>query len=132
MITALPIQARPAQVNLGRRKISEGIAAIGVGDGDSNDRGLDSMIWRGTSASDAVFLLKKRRWSVIHKLSPIWLTVLPNNLCRQAAPTLWQVSWWRRVCLAGTGWPLDDLAVLANQLPVRRAGQAETLFVEMN
>ena len=49
-----------AQVNLGRRKISEvGLAAIGVGNSDSNDRGLDSMIWRGTSASDAVFLLQK-------------------------------------------------------------------------
>ena len=49
-----------AQVNLGRRKISEvGLAAIGVGDGDGNDRSLDSMIWRGTSASDAVFLLEK-------------------------------------------------------------------------
>ena len=49
-----------AQVSLGRRKISEvGLAAIGVGSDDANDRGLDAMIWRGTSASDAVFLLKK-------------------------------------------------------------------------
>ena len=49
-----------AQVTLGRRKISEvGLAAIGVGDGDAIDRGLDSMIWRGTPASDAVFLLEK-------------------------------------------------------------------------
>ena len=49
-----------AQVNLGRRKISEvGLAAIGVGDGNANERGLDSMIWRGTSASDAVLLLQK-------------------------------------------------------------------------
>ena len=47
-----------AQVSLGRRKISEvGLAAIGVGGDDANDRGLDAMIWRGTSASDAVFLL---------------------------------------------------------------------------
>ena len=58
-ITALPIPVAYAQVNLGRRKISGGLAAIGVGDGDANDRGLDSMIWRGTSASDAVFLLEK-------------------------------------------------------------------------
>ena len=34
-----------AQVSLGRRKISEvGLAAIGVGSDDVNDRGLDAMI----------------------------------------------------------------------------------------
>src|SRR5210317_1302128 len=34
-----------AQVSLGRRKISEvGLAAIGVGSDDANDRGLDAMI----------------------------------------------------------------------------------------
>ena len=57
-----------AQVSLGRRKISEvGLAAIGVGSDDANDRGLDAMIWRGTSASDAVFLLERRLLSAIRK-----------------------------------------------------------------
>ena len=48
-----------AQVSLGRRKISEvGLAAIGVGSDDANYRGLDAMIWRGTSASEIYFYSK--------------------------------------------------------------------------
>ena len=63
-----------AQVSLGRRKISEvGLAAIGVGASDSNERGLDSMIWRGTSASDAVFLLEKAVGSGKRYLSSLCL-----------------------------------------------------------
>ena len=73
-----------AQVNLGRRKISEvGLAAIGVGDGDANDRGLDSMIWRGTSASDAVFLLalsgQITAWPTMRTSLSITITGLPYN-----------------------------------------------------
>ena len=41
-----------------RRNISDvGLAAIGVG--DTGNSQLDSLIWRGTSARDAVFLLQK-------------------------------------------------------------------------
>ena len=43
---------------IGRRNISDvGLAAIGVG--DTGNSQLDSLIWRGTSARDAVFLLQK-------------------------------------------------------------------------
>ena len=43
---------------IGRRKISDvGLAAIGVGN-IGNDQ-LDSLIWRGTSAQDAIFLLQR-------------------------------------------------------------------------
>ena len=43
---------------IGRRRISDvGLAAIGVGD-IGNDQ-LDNLIWRGTSAQDAIFLLQR-------------------------------------------------------------------------
>jgi hypothetical protein len=45
---------------IGRRDISDvGLAAIGVGDDLGGADELDSLIWRGTSARDAVFLLEK-------------------------------------------------------------------------
>ena len=71
-----------AQVNIGRRKISEvGLAAIGVGDGDSSELGLDSMIWRGTSASDAdvprhIMLSKPRSFE---PLSPTPIAANPTS-----------------------------------------------------
>ena len=109
-----------AQVNLGRRKISEvGLAAIGVGDSDANERGLDSMIWRGTSASDAVLLLQKAgvlsysqaltnlSYQVVAKQS-----VPPSGANRVAAELVAaRLAWLAR---AGRS---HDLAILANQLP---------------
>jgi hypothetical protein len=47
-----------SSAKIGRRNISDvGLAAIGVG--DTGNSQLDSLIWRGTSARDAVFLLQK-------------------------------------------------------------------------
>ena len=60
-------------------------AAIGVGDVDTEELGLDSMIWRGTSASDAVFLLKKAAVqslfaSVFMNASPADFSIQPISL----------------------------------------------------
>ena len=109
-----------AQVSLGRRKISEvGLAAIGVGDGDTNDLGLDSMIWRGTPASDAVFLLEKAA-VISHSQAVTNLSyrvvatqsVPPSGANLVAAELVAaRLAWLAR---AGRS---NDLAVLANQLP---------------
>ena len=109
-----------AQVNLGRRKISEvGLAAIGVGDGDSNDRGLDSMIWRGTSASDAVFLLEK---AAVVSHSQALTNLAYRVVAKQSVPpsganlVAGELVAARLAWLARAG-RSHDLAVLANQLP---------------
>jgi hypothetical protein len=109
-----------AQVNIGRRKISEvGLAAIGVGDGDSSERGLDSMIWRGTSASDAVLLLQK---AAVVSHSQALTNLSYRVVAKQSVPpsganlvaaelVAARLAWLAR---AGRSY---DLAVLANQLP---------------
>ena len=109
-----------AQVNLGRRKISEvGLAAIGVGDGDANDRGLDSMIWRGTSASDAVFLLEK---AAVVSHSQALTNLSYRVVAKQSVPpsganlVAGELVAARLAWLARAG-RSHDLAVLANQLP---------------
>ena len=109
-----------AQVNLGRRKISEvGLAAIGVGDGDANDRGLDSMIWRGTSASDAVFLLEK---AAVVSHSQAMTNLSYRVVAKQSVPpsganlVAGELVAARLAWLARAG-RSHDLAVLANQLP---------------
>ncbi|MGB1870185.1 MAG: hypothetical protein ACPHN1_03960 [Candidatus Puniceispirillaceae bacterium] len=109
-----------AQVNLGRRKISEvGLAAIGVGDGDANDRGLDSMIWRGTSASDAVFLLEK---AAVFSHSQALTNLSYRVVAKQSVPpsganlVAGELVAARLAWLARAG-RSHDLAVLANQLP---------------
>ena len=109
-----------AQVNLGRRKISEvGLAAIGVGDGDANDRGLDSMIWRGTSASDVVFLLEK---AAVVSHSQAMTNLSYRVVAKQSVPpsganlVAGELVAARLAWLARAG-RSHDLAVLANQLP---------------
>ena len=109
-----------AQVNLGRRKISEvGLAAIGVGDGDANDRGLDNMIWRGTSASDAVFLLEK---AAVVSHSQALTNLSYRVVAKQSVPpsganlVAGELVAARLAWLARAG-RSHDLAVLANQLP---------------
>ena len=109
-----------AQVNLGRRKISEvGLAAIGVGDGDANDRGLGSMIWRGTSASDAVFLLEK---AAVISHSQALTNLSYRVVAKQSVPpsganlVAGELIAARLAWLARAG-RSHDLAVLANQLP---------------
>ena len=109
-----------AQVNLGRRKISEvGLAAIGVGDGNANERGLDSMIWRGTSASDAVFLLQK---AAVVSHSRTLTNLSYRVVAKQSVPpsganlVAGELVAARLAWLARAG-RSNDLAVLANQLP---------------
>jgi len=109
-----------AQVNLGRRKISEvGLAAIGVGDGDANERGLDSMIWRGTAASDAVFLLEK---AAVVSHSQALTNLSYRVVAKQSVPpsganlVAGELVAARLAWLARAG-RSQDLAVLANQLP---------------
>jgi hypothetical protein len=109
-----------AQVNLGRRKISEvGLAAIGVGDGDANDRGLDSMIWRGTSASDAVFLLEK---AAVVSHSQALTNLSYRVVAKQSVPPSGANLVASELVAARLAWLAragrsHDLAVLANQLP---------------
>ena len=109
-----------AQVNLGRRKISEvGLAAIGVGDDDANERGLDSMIWRGTAASDAVFLLEK---AAVVSHSQALTNLSYRVVAKQSVPpsganlVAGELVAARLAWLARAG-RSHDLAVLANQLP---------------
>ena len=125
---ALPVEdnslantsAAYAQVNLGRRKISEvGLAAIGVGDGDANDRGLDSMIWRGTSASDAVFLLEK---VAVVSHSQALTNLSYRVVAKQSVPPSGANLVASELVAARLAWLAragrsHDLAVLANQLP---------------
>ena len=109
-----------AQVNLGRRKISEvGLAAIGVGNGDADDRSLDSMIWRGTSASDAVFLLEK---AAVVSHSQALTNLSYQVVAKQSVPpsganlVAGELVAARLAWLAWAG-RSHDLSVLANQLP---------------
>ena len=109
-----------AQVKLGRRKISEvGLAAIGVGDADTEELGLDSMIWRGTSATDAVFLLEKAA-VVSHSeaLTDLSYRVVAKQSVPPSGANLVAVELVaaRLAWLARAG-RSNDLAILANQLP---------------
>jgi hypothetical protein len=109
-----------AQVNLGRRKISEvGLAAIGVGDDDANERGLDSMIWRGTAASDAVFLLEK---AAVVSHSQALTNLSYRVVAKQSVPPSGANLVAGELVAARLAWLAQagrshDLAVLANQLP---------------
>jgi len=67
---------------IGRRNISDvGLAAIGVG--DTGNSQLDSLIWRGTSARDAVFLLHK---SAIASQSKVITELAYEVVARQSVP----------------------------------------------
>ena len=109
-----------AQVSLGRRKISEvGLAAIGVGSDDANDRGLDAMIWRGTSASDAVFLLEK---AAVISHSKALTDLSYRVVAKQSVPPSGANLVAAELVAARLAWLAragrsNDLAVLANQLP---------------
>ena len=109
-----------AQVNIGRRKISEvGLAAIGVGDGDSSELVLDSMIWRGTSASDAVLLLQK---AAVASHSQVLTDLSYRVVAKQSVPPSGANLVAAELVAARLAWLAragrsHDLAVLANQLP---------------
>ena len=95
------------------------MAAIGVGGDGSKEFGLDSMIWRGTSASDAVFLLEK---TAVASHSRALSDLSYRIVARQSVPpsganlVAAELVSARLTWLANAG-RSNDLAVLANQLP---------------
>ncbi len=109
-----------AQVSLGRKKISEvGLAAIGVGGSNVSDHGLDNMIWRGTSASDAVFLLNK---TAVVSHSRAVTNLAYRVVARQSVPPIGVNLVATELVTARLAWLAragrsNDLAVLATQLP---------------
>jgi len=103
---------------IGRRNISDvGLAAIGVG--DTGNSQLDSLIWRGTSARDAVFLLQKSA-AVSHSQAITGLAYevvarqsVPPSGANNVAANLVEA----RLAFLANGGRSSDLAVLAAQLP---------------
>ena len=105
---------------LGRRKISDvGLAAIGVSDTAPQDSTLDSLIWRGTSAKNAAFLLEN---GAVANQSPSLSALAYDVVARQSVPPMGanmiagdlvraRLAWLAR---AGRS---NDLAVLVEQLP---------------
>lgn len=105
---------------LGRRKISDiGLAAIGVSDTAPQNNTLDSLIWRGTSAKNAAFLLEN---GAVANQSPSLSALAYDVVARQSVPPMGanmiagdlvraRLAWLAR---AGRS---DDLAVLVEQLP---------------
>ena len=103
---------------IGRRKISDvGLAAIGVG--DTGNRQLDSLIWRGTSARDAVFLLQKAavigQSQVINDLAyeVVARQTIPPSGANNVAVELVEA----RLAFLANGGRSADLALLVAQLP---------------
>ena len=103
---------------IGRRKISDvGLAAIGVG--DTGNRQLDSLIWRGTSARDAVFLLQKAavvsHSQVISGLAyeVVARQSIPPSGANNVAADLVEA----RLAFLANGGRSGDLALLVSQLP---------------
>ncbi|MFL2845853.1 MAG: hypothetical protein ACJ0BO_06280, partial [Candidatus Puniceispirillaceae bacterium] len=103
---------------IGRRKISDvGLAAIGVGN-VGNDQ-LDSLIWRGTSAQDAIFLLQQAavevQSSAITRLAyeVVARQSVPPSGANNVATDLVEA----RLAFLANGGRSKDLAVLVAQLP---------------
>ena len=103
---------------IGRRKISDvGLAAIGVG--DTGNSQLDSLIWRGTSARDAVFLLQK---AAVMGQSQAITDLAYEVVARQSVPPSGANNVAAdlveaRLAFLANGGRSSDLAVLAAQLP---------------
>ena len=103
---------------IGRRKISDvGLAAIGVGD-IGNDQ-LDSLIWRGTSAQDAIFLLQK---AAVGNQSPAIMRLAYEVVARQSVPpsganNVATELIEARLAFLANGGRSEDLASLVSQLP---------------
>ncbi|MDC3235136.1 hypothetical protein OBB02_03735, partial [Candidatus Puniceispirillum sp.] len=103
---------------IGRRKISDvGLAAIGVGN-IGNDQ-LDSLIWRGTSARDAIFLLQQAALgsesSAIMRLAyeVVARQSVPPSGANNVATDLVEA----RLAFLANGGRSKDLALLVAQLP---------------
>ena len=105
---------------IGRRDISDvGLAAIGVGDDLGSTDTLDSLIWRGTSARDAVFLLEK---AAVDSRSQAITRLAYRVVSRQSVPPAGAnivaadlVA--ARLAFLANGGRSGDLARLAEQLP---------------
>jgi hypothetical protein len=103
---------------IGRRKISDvGLAAIGVGD-IGNDQ-LDSKLWRGTSARDAIFLLKR---AAVGGQSPAITRLAYEVVARQSVPpsganNVASDLVEARLAFLANGGRSEDLALLVAQLP---------------
>ena len=103
---------------IGRRKISDvGLAAIGVGNIGNNQ--LDSLIWRGTSARDAIFLLQQAavgsQSSAIMRLAyeVVARQSVPPSGANNVATDLVEA----RLAFLANGGRSKDLALLVAQLP---------------
>ena len=103
---------------IGRRKISDvGLAAIGVGD-IGNDQ-LDSKLWRGTSARDAIFLLQR---AAVGGQSPAITRLAYEVVARQSVPpsganNVASDLVEARLAFLANGGRSEDLALLVAQLP---------------
>ena len=103
---------------IGRREISDvGLAAIGVGE-IGNDQ-LDSMIWRGTSAEDAVFLLQR---ASVGSQSPAIMRLAYEVVARQSVPPSGANNVATdlveaRLAFLANGGRSKDLALIVSQLP---------------
>ena len=107
-----------ASAKIGRRNISDvGLAAIGVG--DTGNSQLDSLIWRGTSARDAVFLLQKSATASQSKAvtelayEVVARQSVPPSGANNVAADLVEA----RLAFLANGGRSSDLALLAAQLP---------------
>ena len=118
--TLATTSAAYGSAKLGRRKISDvGLAAIGVSDTAPQDSTLDSLIWRGTPAKNAAFLLEN---GAVANQSPTLSALAYDVVARQSVPPMGanmiaadlvraRLAWLAR---AGRS---NDLAVLVEQLP---------------
>lgn len=118
--TLATTSAAYGSAKLGRRKISDvGLAAIGVSDTAPQDSTLDSLIWRGTPAKNAAFLLEN---GAVANQSLTLSALAYDVVARQSVPPMGanmiaadlvraRLAWLAR---AGRS---NDLAVLVEQLP---------------
>ena len=103
---------------IGRRKISDvGLAAIGVGDIGNGQ--LDSKLWRGTSARDAIFLLQR---AAVGGQSPSIARLAYEVVARQSVPpsganNVASDLVEARLAFLANGGRSEDLALLVAQLP---------------
>jgi len=105
---------------IGRRKISDvGLAAIGVGDDPGNGDAFDNLIWRGTDARDAVFLLERAagdsRSQTLTRLA--YKVVARQSVPPSGANIVAADLVTARLGFLANGGRSGDLAVLAEQLP---------------
>ena len=118
--TLATTSAAYGSAKLGRRKISDvGLAAIGVSNTAPQDSALDSLIWRGTPAKNAAFLLEN---GAVANQSLTLSALAYDVVARQSVPPMGanmiaadlvraRLAWLAR---AGRS---NDLAVLVEQLP---------------